>query len=56
MMNYHQPVRTLSLDCAMPFFASPDDIAAGTRCERCLRKYKQQLYMLLDFSMRTQQQ
>jgi DNA-directed RNA polymerase subunit RPC12/RpoP len=52
MMSYQQPVRTLCLDCATPFFASRDDIEAGTRCTRCLRRYKEQLYLLLDFSLR----
>ena len=55
MMSYEQPDRTLCLDCAAPFLATRADIEAGTRCERCLRIYKQQLYMLLDFSIRTRQ-
>ena len=53
MMSYRQPVRSLCLDCATPFFPSRSLDDRGTRCERCLRNYRNQLQLLLEFSMRS---
>ena len=50
-MTYQQHIRTLCLDCAVAIFVPDDAIITCTRCERCLRKYGQQLYLLQQFLM-----
>jgi hypothetical protein len=50
-MAHQQHVRTLCLDCAVAIFVPDDSIVTCTRCERCLRKYGQQLYLLQQFLM-----
>jgi hypothetical protein len=52
-MSYQRHVRTMCLDCAAPMFVPGDAESACTRCERCVRKYDQQLYLLREFLMRS---
>jgi len=51
-MSSQQYTRTLCWDCATPRFISGEMEAAGTRCERCVRKYDEQLYLLRAFLAR----
>ena len=37
------------MDCETPVFIPGDAERADTRCERCLRKYFQQLELLREF-------
>ena len=50
-MNYPY-VRVHCMDCATRVFVvTTDDVC--TRCERCTRKYEQQIYLLRKFLART---
>ncbi len=51
-MSYQSHVRVPCLDCTMSMYVVDDVDAAPTRCERCHRKYAQQIYLLHQFLQR----
>ncbi len=51
-MSFQPHVRVPCLDCARPMFVLDDADAAPTRCERCYRKYEQQVFLLREFLQR----
>jgi hypothetical protein len=52
-MSHQQLVRAQCMDCAMPMFVPSNAGVEYSRCERCLRRYGQQLYLLLEFLKRS---
>ena len=48
-MGFQPYVRTTCLDCSGSMFLTEDAVGTRTRCERCLRKYDQQMHLLRNF-------